>query len=190
LLEKNRRLLEEYGLELVYDYGFWPNEKEEKVLRDFLKTIETDFLGFGNHYAVALKYIKEDLPDVKTIVDIGCAWGLQSYMFKDYDYIGLDAYAVREEKDFCKFYNHHRFVKGLFPFVCPTGDAFISSMSIGYDLSVFRNRNEAEVKEAMRKRFGEFRYGFTVTEKWVEELLQKEGFKGRNIGVGVVFWYK
>ena len=191
-MRENKKLLKEYGLELIEEYGFWPNKAEKTVIRNYLKTIETDFLGVGNHYAIALKHIKENLPDVKTVVDIGCAWGLQSYMFKDYDYVGIDLHIDSTTRDFCRCYPHHRFILGTFPFVSWSGDVFISSMSLGYDGSIFRGApSQDAVEQLLVKTLDCFQYGFTVTEPWVERILEKYFIKKRLppfLGERVSFW--
>lgn len=186
-IKHNRRLLREYALDLVLDYGFWPDKRESKIIRDFINTIETDFLGFHNNYAIAAKWVRENLPPGATIVDIGCCWGLQSYMFKGYEYIGLD----RFNYGFCKVYDNHRFVCGVFPFVCPEGDVFICSMSLGYDDSIFRGRNREEVENLIAEKLGSFQYGFTVAPEWVNKLLAHQ-FVGECINASekVIFWHK
>jgi len=173
---------------LILDYGFWPSIGEMKQLLRFYKTIETDYPGFGNHYAIALKHIKDNLPDVKTIIDIGCAWGTQSYMFKDYNYIGLEGCPDK----FFKIHPQHTFVIGWFPFVCPIGEVFISSMSLGYDFNIFNKRSPKEVGRKMIEQFKRFKYGFTKTEDWVEELILHAGFYSETINnqERIVFWQK
>lgn len=65
-----------------------------------------DFLGFIDDYINLSKIITKE----HIIVDVGCAWGLQHIIFKDYaGYIGID------ESLKCKpFTNNAKFIKGKF----------------------------------------------------------------------------
>jgi cyclopropane fatty-acyl-phospholipid synthase-like methyltransferase len=84
IIEKvDDELLDDNGLELIKQYGFFMDEEEKLYFNENIDRIETDSLGFGNYYAMALKYVKESLKGQHKIVDIGCAWGLFSYMFRE-----------------------------------------------------------------------------------------------------------
>jgi hypothetical protein len=188
--QEQRAFLVDLGIELVYDYGFQRTEDENKVFLQKKREIETDFWGFGNNYAIALKHIKENLPDVQRIVDIGCCWGVFSHMFKDYQYVGLEEEPTIWKNDsFFKYYDHHQYVKGCFPFMNPGGDVFIASMSLGYGGEFYHNRDKKEVRQLFLEEISKFKYGYMKASEWVEELLE-ERFEGVSLDsdTGMIFW--
>ncbi len=162
----DRKYLVEYGLELLADYNLLPDEAEYQRLAAFVPTIETDFLGFGNTYALAVHHLA-GLAGVQTVVDIGCAWGLFSYLFRDYNYIGLEEYPL----PFCRYYDHHRFIQGAFPFVSVPGDVFIASMSLGYGGRFYRENRDGSLNSLLLSELSRFRYGYYYGDPGILRLL-------------------
>ncbi|WCK57263.1 hypothetical protein PP175_29165 (plasmid) [Aneurinibacillus sp. Ricciae_BoGa-3] len=180
----DRAFLEEVGLELVYDYGLLRNEQETNIFKEKMNQIETDgFWGFGNNYALTLKHMKEHLPDVRTVVDIGCCWGVFSYMFKDYQYIGVEEDREICEKDlFIRYYPHHQYVAGGFPYANPGGDVFIASMSLGYGGTLYHQKDNPEVINLFLDEISRYKYGYIKADKWVEDLIAERFEKVETIG--------
>jgi len=67
-------------------------ESMEEILSQDLCEIEPDFLGFvGNYYLLSMM-----IPKNFTIVDLGCAYAPQSYLFQQHNkYIGVDNGTVK-----------------------------------------------------------------------------------------------
>lgn len=187
--EIDKRILEEFGLELIDKYQLFMDEKEKEYYRENIGKIETDFLGFGNCYAMALKYIEENLEQNLDIVDLGCAWGLFSYMFRDYNYIGLDECC----NTFFKYHNNCKYIRGSFPDTVPQADVFMAFMSLGYNRNFLLNATNIEFIKKLREAFLNYDFGFTDTEKWVERVIEID-FTKTEIRCGatdrIYFWKK
>lgn len=190
----NRDMLKEFGLELVYDYGFWRNPEEEFTYQNCLKKLTSSdagydgFDGFGNNYAMILKHMKKNLKDINTVVDLGCAWGIFSYMFKNYFYIGVEEDSLVFKNDcLFRYYDHHKFINEGFPDFNPGGDVFIASMSLGYGGMVSRNKDNAAFKEKFINEISKYKYGYTAVDSWVEgwisEAFNKEPIYSKKIEV-------
>lgn len=101
-------------------------------------------LCFDDGYATIARHV-ETLPDLRTIVDIGCAWGVQQLFFEPYRYLGID----REQA--CGFGTDRRlraipFFRGPARATCLVASfpdawrpewnrpdsVFVASMSVGY----------------------------------------------------------
>lgn len=75
-------------------------EKERVFSSDSVADICDEFLGFVDTYY----YLSKIIPTDFTIIDIGCAYNAQSYLFKDF----AKVYAVNPpDKD--EYYNFERF---------------------------------------------------------------------------------
>ena len=181
-------ILIEYGLELIKKYEYFMKEEEKEYFIGNIGSIETDFLGFGNYYAMALKYIEENIFNVKTIVDIGCAWGLFSYMFKDYCYVGIDESC----STFFKYYDNFHYIRGNFPEIVPKGDIFIAFMSLGYNRQYHLGKTNMLFAKKVRDALKEYNFGFTNTDDWVEKILEIDFEKTiiRDNEDRVYFWSK
>ena len=65
----------------------FPKEQLSKVLSQEMCDIDGDFLGFTDVY----EHLAAIIPKHWTIVDLGCAYAPQSWIFKDHkEYIGVD----------------------------------------------------------------------------------------------------
>lgn len=139
-------------------------------------------LCFGGNYAAIGEHLRSR-PDIKSVTDIGCAWGVQQMYLEHVHYIGVDAQPAtgfgkgterwntwREIPWFRQDHpgvEHHvaTFPAGLTgPMI---GDAFISNMAIGYGPSAplddvlagfarFRHgyfRGKRDLREAISGRF-------------------------------------
>ena len=186
--EIDEKILNEYGLELIRKYGFFMDEKEKLYFKENIGKIETDFLGFGNYYAMALKYIRENLKGKHSIVDIGCAWGLFSYMFKDYDYIGLDESC----NTFFKYHDNFKYIRGSFPDTAPEADMFMAIMSLGFNRNFHLNSDNPNFINKLRKVFNNYNFGLTNTADWVQEVLEIDFIKTevRDGSDKLYFWEK
>ena len=186
IMEKvDEKLLVEYGLELIRKYGFLMNEEEKQYFKENIDKIETDFLGFGNYYAMALKHMEENIEGKKTIVDIGCAWGLFSYMFRDYNYIGLD----ESTTTFFKYHDNFRYILGSFPDVVPEADGFMAVMSLGFNRRFSLNESNESFIQKLREAFQKYSFGFTHTAEWVEKVLELDFDRTTIVDGDDVFYY-
>jgi hypothetical protein len=134
-------------------------------------------LCFDDDYEMCLKHIKM-LPNIRTITDIGCAWGVQSLFFEDYMYIGVDSEHAPgiddaangftkipffEEKAESRKYFVATFPRGLTDEMI--GDCFISNMSIGY--GYLGGATDEEIKAA----YARFPCGFIRSQKEIVDLV-------------------
>ena len=64
-----------------------PKEQMKKVLSQDMCDIDGDFLGFTDVY----EHLAAIIPSHWTIIDLGCAYAPQAWIFKDHkEYVGVD----------------------------------------------------------------------------------------------------
>lgn len=126
--ELARELLSKYDGNHSLLYPILKDEIDQYNYADKENPFPYEFLFFEDDY---LKYyldiVERGIPS-KTIVDIGCENGFQSYIFEDFDYIGID---ILEQKWFRNKGNYIR--EDFLNLNIDLSDKIvISNMSLGY----------------------------------------------------------
>lgn len=110
------------GRDIIDLYQFWEMFYEayhdcyyqtfNKInLSQFEKLIMWEFTHPNDPLSVvnfdgAYEFIKNNAGQFKTIIDFGCSYGLQSFLFEGYEYIGVDDfYAPPIAPSYAKFFN-------------------------------------------------------------------------------------
>lgn len=107
------------------------------IIRDELATYEysgydlpfpNEFLFFEKDYLEYYVDIIERRIPSRKVIDIGCENGIQSYIFEDYDYIGIDCIKYKWFRD------KGNYINGFFQDIDLNFDdsIVISNMSLGY----------------------------------------------------------
>lgn len=101
------------------------------------------FLCFDYRYLQILKHMKEQFPNQRPVVDIGCQFGFQSYFFDDYEYTGVDSV---NHRFFRQGKEHIQYQVGIFPDIDIdlSDKTVISCMSLGYFNAEAKNAEIAE----------------------------------------------
>lgn len=124
---------------------------------------------------------------IRTIVDIGCAFGFQNYFFKEYEYIGINSTPVWGEKNpdpnaipagdrwkdykipfFREGEENVRYYVAHFPTTFTSemvGDCFISNMSVGY------GELKGVTEGAIANAFSLFPCGYANVPPEIERIL-------------------
>jgi len=143
----------------LQDFYKYINNLEDKLT--FKKYINTciknskgdigwEFLGFMDDYMNLAKIIPTDL----IVVDVGCAYGFQHIIFKDFKgYIGIDVSCTPKA-----FTKNARFIKGKFSNVISDKKLKITDKMFGIDnmALLYLMHNELDIylfNELFRKKF-------------------------------------
>lgn len=128
-LQKIDRLMAKFNGHISLLYPLIKDELED--YGDTELPFREEFICFDNRYLQFLKHLKENYPDQRSVVDIGCQFGFQSHFFDDYDYTGIDSCSHRF---FRQGRECVRYQVGVFPDIDIdlSGKTVISSMSLGY----------------------------------------------------------
>lgn len=137
-------------------------------------------LSFDFDYAVIREHMDTCGEEVKSVTDIGCAWGVQNLFFQDLLYIGIDMTKPGGEDPFSQEYLDipffregeekvqyyvTKFPHGLLEMM--VGDVFISNMAVGYS-----SLSEAEY-EWMHSALSQFQAGYIRTNDEVLEVVKE-----------------
>lgn len=133
---KTKKMTPELAKELLDKYDrnhslLFPILKDEIVAynySDYENPFPQEFLFFEDDY---LKYyldiVDRKIPS-KKVVDIGCQTGFQSYIFKDFDYIGIDCCKAKWFRDKGNYINDYFWNLDM----DLSDKIVISNMSLGY----------------------------------------------------------
>ena len=124
------------------------------LIRDELETYDYDdydlpfpneFLFFEKDYLEYYVDIIERCIPSRKIIDIGCENGIQSYIFEDYDYIGIDCIKYKWFRD------RGNYINGFFQDIDLNLDdsIVISNMSLGYFNSWGNGITDKEIAEKL-----------------------------------------
>lgn len=117
----------------TYDYG------------DYDLPFPNEFLFFEKDYLEYYVDIIERCIPSRKIIDIGCENGIQSYIFEDYDYIGIDCIKYKWFRD------RGNYINGFFQDIDLNLDdsIVISNMSLGYFNSWGNGITDKEIAEKL-----------------------------------------
>ena len=124
------------------------------LIRDELETYDYDdydlpfpneFLFFEKDYLEYYVDIIERRIPSRKVIDIGCENGIQSYIFEDYDYIGIDCIKYKWFRD------KGNYINGFFQDIDLNFDdsIVISNMSLGYFNSWGNGISNEEIAEKL-----------------------------------------
>ena len=136
-----------------------------------------EFLFFEDYYFRIIKHIKANQLDLKykTVVDIGCQFGIQSVLFDEFRYIGINDH---EMKFFTDDNINARYAVETFPNIS-TGlkkRIVISCMSLGF----FNNEKEGITDEKIAEKLAEADVLYLVSTEEVQSLLEPK-FKTKEV---------
>lgn len=138
-----QKLLEEYdGIHSML-YPILKNEIDSYRYSDHENPFPYEFLFFERDYLEYYLDILERKIPARQIIDIGCQNGFQSYIFEDFDYVGIDCVKHRWFRDKGNYI--HKYFSDI---DMDLSDCIaISNMSLGY----FNKRDGISEKEIAEK---------------------------------------
>lgn len=123
-----------------------------------------EFLFFENDYLQYYLDICQRKIPCHTILDIGCQYGFQSYIFEDFDYIGVDCYPHRWFRD------KGNYIKKYFWELNTnlSDKIVISNMSLGY----FNEWGDGITNESLAKQLSQCKWLYIATTPELLALLK------------------